>query len=148
MMNRRHFFASSLGLCALARPAWAAPASRVCKVPSQAMGAIVAATGGTGLRIELDSAMDPRSISLDGKLASVTEALLIKGAGDAQKTFLDDARNAPRVGAAVRDLLAAAEPDRAAEFKDMHRAWARPWARRCIDWGKTCLLYTSDAADE
>lgn len=124
---------SCLGLLAaaactsIARPAWAAETVEVAAA-NDAIGAIVAATGGDSVRVVIDAGLAPTQIRIAGTVADVSGKLLVKG------RFLDDARNAAKLGASIRNAIAAARPDLKDALDANHKAWTQPFARRVIAW--------------
>lgn len=131
MLSRRLWLSAAAALTAtllVARPSAAAQPLAVA-VPSNAVGAIVVAVGGAAVTVRLDRGLGPAQLKIDGKLVDVTDGLRLR-----QPSFLDDPRNAPRLGASVRKALAAARPDLAAEFDANHKAWTHPFVRRVLAW--------------
>ncbi|MBL8975131.1 MAG: hypothetical protein JNK56_31320, partial [Myxococcales bacterium] len=48
--------------------------------------------------------------------------------------FLDDPRNAAKLGASIRNAIVAAQPALKAQIEANHKAWTHPFARRVIAW--------------
>lgn len=142
MLTRRRLLrlapaaATAAVLIAADRRAWAR-AGTVVAVPSNAVGAIVAAEGGDLVTVRVDASLGGGKIRIgDGPEVNVATKLRLKGSGAARDRFLDDARNATRLGSAIRDALAQAMPEHAKTFDANHTAWARPFARKALAWGK------------
>jgi hypothetical protein len=95
--------------------------------PSHALAAIVAAEGGSAVAVALDRTLGPTEIRVGAALHGV-------GGGLAARDVLDDPRNAPRLGAGVRKVLAAARPDLAAELERNHRAFSHTFVRKVLAW--------------
>jgi hypothetical protein len=123
-----------LAVLALPRRGTAAPTKLVVAVPHPAVGAIVAAVGGTAVSVRIDRKCEAGAIRIGDERHDVSRRILLKGAGAARGRFLDDARNASKLGANVRDVLAKAAPALAAQFDDNHRAWSRPFAKKVLGW--------------
>jgi hypothetical protein len=135
VLDRRQWLIS-LGLTAagllVPRRAFAAT---VVTVPNNAIGAIVAATGKDRLSVQIDASLSDEEIVIDGALAvKVSQRILRKGEGVARSRFLDDARNATKIGGNVKAALSDALPDLATEFEANHRAWAKPLASQAVAW--------------
>ena len=130
MISRRLWLTATAALAAtlVARPAAAAQTLTVA-VPSNAVGAIVVAVGGAAVDVTLDRDLGAAEIAIDGKRTSVADGLRL-----AQPNFLDDPRNAPKLGASVRKALAAARPELAARFDSNHKAWTHPFVRKVLAW--------------
>ena len=64
----------------------------------------------------------------------VTPGLVLKGQGAARNRFLDDPRNAPRVGAAFRDALGKWLPDHASAFAANHKQSSQVLVRNVLRW--------------
>ncbi len=140
MLTRRSWLGlMAVGACTLAaRPAWAAAAevagsgsaghATVVAAADNAVGAIVAAEGGTAVQVVVDPKLGPLQIRIDGAVVDVSGTILPKG------HFLDDPRNASKLGASVRNALAAAQPALKATLDANHKAWTNPFARRVIAW--------------
>ncbi len=131
MLTRRHWLTTAAALTAALLVARSAPAAQPLEVavPSNAVGAIVVAVGGAAVTIKLDRGLGPAQLKIDGKPVDVTDGLRIQ-----QPSYLDDPRNAPKLGASVRKALAAARPELAAEFDANHKAWTRPFVRKVLAW--------------
>jgi len=143
MLTRRSWLGlMAVGACTLAaRPAWAA-AAEVADSPdhagvvevaaaNNAVGAIVAAEGGAAVQVVVDPKLGPLQIRIDGAVVDVSGTILLKG------RFLDDPRNASKLGASVRNALVAAKPTLKATLEANHKAWTHPFARRVIAWNAT-----------
>lgn len=104
--------------------------------PARCVGAILAAVGGTAIQFAVDPEVSPTMIKVDGVEVDVTAKVLLKGSGEPRARFLDDARNAARVGANIRDALTAARPDLGDTLAANQRAWAKPFARKAFQWSK------------
>lgn len=146
MITRRLWLATAAATAALlaTRRAAAAEPVRV-GVPSHAVGAIVVAVGGASVTVHIEQGLGPAELNLDGRNIDVSAGLRIK-----QANFLDDPRNAPRLGASVREALAAARPDLAATFEANHRTWTRPFVRKILAWNArlaTCSVRGKRVAD-
>lgn len=130
MLTRRHWLTAAAALTAalVARSAPAAEPLEVA-VPSNAVGAIVVAVGGAAVTVRLERGLGPAQLKIAGKSVDVTDGLRI-----VQPSYLDDPRNAPKLGASVRKALAAARPELAAEFDANHKAWTRPFVRKVLAW--------------
>ncbi len=112
---------------ALPTQAWAAEPVEVVTA-NNAIGAIVAAEGGEAVKVVVDRTLGPLEIRIAGAVVDVSGTILLKG------RFLDDPRNATKLGASVRNALVAAVPALKAELEANHKAWAHPFARRVIAW--------------
>lgn len=95
---------------------------------NNAIGAIVAAEGGDAVQVVVDRALGPLEIRIAGTVVDVSGTILLKG------RFLDDPRNATKLGASVRKAIVAAQPALKAQIEANHKAWAHPFARRIIAW--------------
>ncbi len=106
-------------------------------VPNNAVGALVVAVGGELVTVDVDDTLtaDQVRIGTAGPL-SITDRILLKGKGTARDRYLDDARNATKVGGNIKLALTDAMPAHTKTFETNHHAWARPFARKCVDWGK------------
>jgi len=136
MLTRRRWIATSLNVGALlvvGRPALAAEGVEVV-APSVAVAAIVAATSGPGAAISIDPELEPAQVRISGALVDVRGNILLKGDPRAQRRFLDDPRNAAKLGASLRRALTAAYPARAADFEGNHRTWSRAFAHDVLQW--------------
>lgn len=129
MISRRQILFGTVALAGttFVRRAGATQALRV-GVPNNAVGAVVAAAGGALVVVELDRALGPTDIRVAGVVHAVGGTSRIKAG------LLDDPRNAPRVGATVRKILAAADPAHAAEFDTYHKAWTHDFVRKVLAW--------------
>jgi hypothetical protein len=103
-------------------------------VPHVAFGAIVAALAEGDLALSVDPSLPVGSMRLGGETVSVTNRLLLKGTGEVRGRFLDDARNAPKLGAAVRDHLRTRWPELGDAFARRHKAWSRELVRNVLRW--------------
>ncbi|MEM7159344.1 MAG: hypothetical protein AAF799_41280 [Myxococcota bacterium] len=135
--SRRHFLAASTGV---AITGWsrrsAAAEPREVVVPHLAFGSIVSAIVGPELRLQVDPSLPVATFKLGGTQLSVAERLLLKSQGHDRRRYLDDARNAPKLGAAVRDHLRNAWPEEAEAFTARHRTWSRSFVRDVLRWTK------------
>lgn len=86
------------------------------------------------MKLVLEDALDPTVIEIGAKPVEIGQRVLLKGDGDARERYLDDARNAPKVGAHIRDALAKSDPGNAPSYESRHRAWSRPFARQVLAW--------------
>ncbi len=133
MLSRRHCFGLGLGLVAagacisVARPARASDLLEVVAA-NNAIGAIVAAEGGEAVQVVVDRTLGPLEIRIAGKVVDVSGTILLKG------RFLDDPRNAAKLGASIRNAIVAAQPALKAQIEANHKAWTHPFARRVIAW--------------
>lgn len=142
MLTRRQLFrmipaaATAAVVVAVDRRAWARAVTPVA-VSNTAVGAIVAAEGGELVTVQVDASLASGKIRIGSDAATnVATKLRLKGSGEARDRFLDDARNATRLGSAIRDALSAAMPEHAKTFDANHTAWARPFARKALGWSK------------
>jgi hypothetical protein len=137
MLTRRRLLALAPVAAAgvwLSRPARARTSTGVA-VANVALGAIVAAEGRDLVVVSIDASLSGREIRIgDAAPVDVAAKLRLKGSGAARERFLDDARNATRVGSAVRDALVGARPEDRARLHENHTAWARPFARKALAW--------------
>ncbi len=133
MLTRRSWLGvMALGACTLvARPAWAATEPVEVVAANNAIGAIVAAEGGAAVKVVVDRTLGPLEVRIAGAVVDVSGTILLKG------RFLDDPRNASKLGASIRNALSAARPDLKAQLDANHKAWAHPFARRVIAWNAT-----------
>ncbi len=118
------------------RPAVARAEALPVVAPSRCVGAILAAVGGSAVQASVDPQVSPTMIKIDGIEVDVTARVLLKGSADARSRYLDDARNAARVGANIRDALIAARPALEATLTANQKAWAKPFARKALGWTK------------
>jgi ABC-type Zn uptake system ZnuABC Zn-binding protein ZnuA len=119
---------------ALPRRAFAAT---VIVVPNNAIGAIVAATGKDRVSVQIDATLADDEITIDGAAAvKISQRILRKGEGVARSRFLDDARNATKIGGNIKTALTDALPNLADDFDANHRAWAKPFAAQANAWTK------------
>lgn len=131
MLTRRTWLGvMAVGACTLAaRPAWAADADLLeVAATNNAVAAIVAAEGGAAVQVVVDRTLGPLQIRIAGAVVDVSGTILPKG------RFLDDPRNASKLGASIRNALAAARPALKAQLDANHKAWTHPFARRVIAW--------------
>lgn len=115
-------------------PALASPARRVVAVPHLAFGSVVAAIGGADITVTLDGALPVATMQMGDTQVALTERLLLKGQGEDRRNYLDDARNAPKLGAAVRDQLRSRWPDLSEAFTARHKVWSRELVRDILRW--------------
>lgn len=129
MFSRRYWLrVAMVGASVFAvTPAAADPGLEVAAA-NNAVGAIVAAEVGDGVQVVVDPQLGPTQIRVAGEVVDVAGTILRKG------RFLDDPRNAAKLGAGIRKALSAAYPERRAEFEANHRAWTHPFARRILTW--------------
>ena len=133
MLTRRTWLGlMAFGACAVAMTTvpGAARAAEVVEVAAanNAIGAVVAAEGGEAVQVVVDSTLGPLEIRIAGKLVDVSGTILLKG------HFLDDPRNAAKLGASIRNAIVAAQPALKAQIEANHKAWTHPFARRVIAW--------------
>ena len=130
MFSRRSWVrVLAVAACTLAAsPAWAAEAPLEVAVADNAVGAVVAAEGGDAVRIVVDPDLAPARIRVAGANVDVAGTIILKSG------FLDDPRNATKLGASVRKALIAARPDLKATFEANHKAWTQPFARKILAW--------------
>jgi hypothetical protein len=136
-------FMSAIGVAGRSRVA-AARAPLSVEVADNAVAAIVAAVGGAGVTVTTKAGGEIGHILVDGTSHAALGKVVLKGSGAARARFLDDPRNAPGFGAAVRDVLKALDPAGAAGYDERHKAWSRPFARQVLKW--TTRLKTSPVA--
>jgi hypothetical protein len=98
------------------------------------VGAIVAAVGRTRVSVRIDRRLEAGQIRIGTTVHDVSDRLLLKGAGPARARFLDDARNAIKLGTNVRAVLERAAPELAPTFGENHKAWSRPFAKKVLEW--------------
>ena len=129
MISRRLWISAgaAIALTRVTRPARAASVLEV-TAPSHALAAIVTAEGGAAVVVAVDRTLGAAELRVGGAVHRLA------GAPAGRPDFLDDARNAPRIGASVRKILAAARPDLAAEFDRNHTAWTHAFVRRVLAW--------------
>jgi ABC-type Zn uptake system ZnuABC Zn-binding protein ZnuA len=119
----------------VSRRAFAAEAIPV-KVPNHAIGAVVVAVGGTQVAVER-APLEPTMIAIAGAdPVGIAQKVRLKGGAEDHGRFLDDPRNAARVGAHIRDALTAARPELAATFKANHKRWSRSLTLKVLRWTK------------
>lgn len=137
MLTRRAWLrVIAVGACTLATtaastaasPAWAAGEALEVAVADHAVGAIVAAEGGAAVRVVVDARLGPAEIRVAGAVVDVRGSILLKA------RYLDDPRNATKLGASVRKALIAARPDLKDTLEANHKAWAHPFARQILGW--------------
>lgn len=128
MLSRRRCLVAgaAIALAHVTRRANAAPAVLQVAAASNALGAIVAASAGASALVVLDRTLGPGELRINGVVHSLGSA--------SRRDVLDDPRNAPRLGAGVRKLLAAARPDLAAEFDRNFRTWTHAFVRQVLAW--------------
>jgi hypothetical protein len=112
----------------------AAEPTRAVGVPHIAFGAVVAAIADQDLAITVDPALPIDVMRMGDATVSVADRLLLKGKGEARGRYLDDARNAPKLGAAVRDHLRTRWPALGEAFTRRHKAWSRELVRNILLW--------------
>lgn len=110
--------------------------SRVVAVPHVAFGAVVAAIAEQDVTLTVDATLPIDAMRLGDTLVSVAGRLLLKGEGEARGRYLDDARNAPKLGAAVRDHLRTHWPELAEGVARRHRAWSHDFVRNVLRWSQ------------
>lgn len=103
-------------------------------VPSIEVAAIAGTIGQGFVDIDVDDSLDVTVIRLQGNDVEVGRRIMLKGSGDARRRFLDDPRNAPKLGASIRDAFSKANPSLAPRFAQLHKKWSRPFARRVLAW--------------
>lgn len=130
MFTRRSWLrVIAVAACTLAaNPALAAGEPLEVAVADNAVGAIVAAEGGDAVRIVLDPGLGAAKIRVAGATVDVAGTILLKSG------FLDDPRNATKLGASIRKALVAARPELQATFEANHKAWTQPFARKILAW--------------
>lgn len=135
--TRRRFLVGAASMPAIA---WAGRARadepRRVRVPHVAFGAIVVAVGGDDVTVEIDPDLPVATLEAEGTTLGLVERLLLKGKGDDRRRYLDDARNAPKLGAAVRDGLRSVWPDLGDGLARRHKAWSRELAREVLGWSQ------------
>lgn len=140
MITRRRWLRTGL-LLPLVGVAGLAPrrarAATLVQVPNVALGAIVSATGGELLDIEIDPNLADDQIAVAGGTPLVvSQRVLRKGEGAAASRFLDDARNATKLGSNIKTALSSVLPELAGQFEANHDAWAKPFAKQALAWTK------------
>lgn len=142
-VSRRGFLSAMAGAAVLgtlgpglARAA-AVEGEKAVAVPHLAFGAIVAAIAEGDLSLSVDPSLPVGSMRLGDATVSVADRLLLKGSGETRGRYLDDARNAPKLGAAVRDHLRTRWPELADAFTRRHKAWSRELVRNVLRWTQT-----------
>lgn len=138
MLTRRRWitFVSLAGLSGLAAPR-RARAATIVHAPNYSLGAIVAAAGLDLVGVEIDPGLADDQIVIAGAPpVSIGQRVLRKGEGVASGRYLDDARNATKVGANIKTALTAALPKLATELDANHVAWAKPFAKQALAWTK------------
>jgi len=137
MLTRRTWLigASTASAALFARPLLAeAPALEV-RVPGNAVAAIASTIGGKDVVVVVDTGLSGPQVRIDGgDPIDVSKRLLLKGAGSARDLFLDDARNAPKLGVNLRDAMSKAAPALSKHLQENHHAWSRPFARKVVRW--------------
>ena len=104
------------------------------QVADDAVAAIVAAVGGPSVAVTTKAGGEIGHIVVDGTSHAALGKVVLKGSGAARGRFLDDPRNAPSFGAAVRDVLKKLDAAGAAGYEERHKAWSRPFARQVLKW--------------
>lgn len=139
MLNRRQWITlvPLAGLAGLAFPREARAAAISVAAPNNSIGAIVAATGKALLEVKIDATLADDEIAIAGGVPVViSQRVLRKGQGAARSRFLDDARNATKVGGNIKTALSDALPELAARFDTHHQEWAKPFASKAVAWTK------------
>jgi hypothetical protein len=138
VVSRRVFVGSGAAIVAVAAAGHprraAARAPLQVEVADDAVAALVAAVGGPGVSVRTKAGGEIGHIVVDGTSHRALGKILLKGSGRARERFLDDPRNAPGFGAAVRDVLARLDPGGASGYEERHKAWSRPFARQVLKW--------------
>ncbi|MCX4243788.1 TroA family protein [Paraliomyxa miuraensis] len=139
--SRRTFLVTMAGAAVAGRSSSAsADDERRVVVPHLAFGAIVMAVGGSDVTIEVDATLPLATMRLsteaEARPVACADRLLLKGSGPARRRYLDDARNAPKLGAAVRDALRTHWPELGDAFAQRHKTWSRDLARTVLQWTK------------
>jgi hypothetical protein len=138
--SRRGFLSALAGAAALVPVigprAAAAAEARVVAVPHIAFAAVVAAIAESDVTLELDATLPVDAMRLGNTTTSVADRLLLKGEGEARGRFLDDARNAPKLGAAVRDHLRTRWPELGPGLVRRHKAWSHALVRNILRWSQ------------
>jgi hypothetical protein len=140
--SRRGFLSGLAGAAVLApalvpRSAAATIAeTRVVTVPSVAFGAVVAAIAEHDVTLTIDAALPIDAMRLGDVTVRMADRLLLKGEGEARSRYLDDARNAPKLGAAVRDHLRTHWPDLASGVTRRHKTWSHALVRNILRWSQ------------
>ncbi len=139
--SRRRFVALGTGAAVWAwagtgRAGAADPAADPTKVSvaNPALAAVVAAIGGAQMDITVDPSVEPTVMHVGTESLAIADRIMLKGQGEARHRFLDDARNAPKLGSAVRDHLRTALPQHAKIFEQRHQAWSRAIVRQILQW--------------
>lgn len=122
------------GSIALPGRAQARTQAGVVTVPHLAFGAIVSAIAGPDLAIAIDPSLPLANMRAGDLLVSLADRVLLKGEGTARRRYLDDARNAPKLGAAVRDHLRTQWPELGDAFVLRHKTWSRALVRNILRW--------------
>jgi hypothetical protein len=99
-----------------------------------AFGAVAAAIADQDVAVVIDPTLPVDSMRLGEDVVGFGDRLLLKGEGEARGRYLDDARNAPKLGAAVRDHLRARWPELGDGFTRRHKAWSRELVRNVLRW--------------
>ncbi len=120
----------SLAFSAQARAAGALAVA----APNKAVGAIVAATIGATAQISTVDSLAPTQLGLGTVVVDIGSRVHLPADARASRMFLDDARNAPKLGGNIRDALALHRPDLKDQFAANHRAWTRSFARNIMAW--------------
>ena len=102
--------------------------------PNAAVGALVAATTGAHALVSTDGALAPTQLRLGTVVVNVGDGIRLPAGTRASRLFLDDARNAPRLGGNIRDALIAQRPDLQEQLVANHKSWTRGLARSIIAW--------------
>jgi hypothetical protein len=142
--SRRSFLAALAGAAVLG-PSWSpgrahagavlhADEARQVAVPHLAFGTVVAAIADIDLAVTIDPTLAPATMRMGDVTVSVADRLLLKGEGETRGRYLDDARNAPKLGAAVRDQLRTQWPELGDAFTKRHKAWSHALVRNVLRW--------------
>jgi len=137
MLTRRTWLigASTASVALLCRPLRAQAPPLEVRVPGNAVAAIASTIGGKDVAVAVDTGLSGPQIRIgDGDPIDVSKRLLLKGTGSARDLFLDDARNAPKLGVNLREAMSKAAPALAKRLQENHRAWSIPFARKVVRW--------------
>lgn len=130
----RRRFSLALAGAAIYGPSALAASERVVAVPHLAFGAVVSAVGGSDITVKLDAALPVATMQMGDTQVALTERLLLKGQGEDRRNYLDDARNAPKLGAAVRDQLRRRWPELGKSLSKRHQTWSHALVRDILRW--------------
>ncbi len=120
----------SLALSAQARAAGALAVA----APNRAVGAIVAATTGSTAQITINGTLSPTQLGLGSVVVDIGSRVHLPPGARASRNFLDDARNAPKLGGNIRNALVQQRPDLKDKLTANHKAWTRTFARKIMAW--------------